>query len=146
MIPELIDIGGPWKVLPPGVHTATMDEIERRFAVSDNRRRLFSGFQKGVKVLSGAGCQAIFLDGSFVTEKSIPEDYDVCWDLRGVDVNKLDPVLLDFSDKRKKQKDIYCGEFFPLGLLADGVHFFYDFFQIDRYTGKPKGIINLKMR
>jgi hypothetical protein len=123
------------------VHYATLKETEARFAKSVHRKLLFSGFKNGVMALRKAGCRKIFLDGSFVTEKPIPGDYDVCWDPVGVDDTKLEPVLLDFSNKRKKQKECFHGEFFPANLLADGKHFFLDYFQIDKYTGNVKGII-----
>jgi len=144
VIPDFIDVGGPWNVLPPGVYYATLEEIEERFATSDHRKYLFSGFRKGVLALRKAGCRKIFLDGSFVTEKPMPADFDVCWDPIGVDPTKLDPVLLDFNDRRKKQKECFYGEFFPANLLADGKHFFFDFFQIDRHTENAKGIICIR--
>jgi len=144
MLPDFVDIGGPWKVLPPGVHIATLKEIEDRFATTDHRKHLFSGFEKGVIALQKAGCRKIYLDGSFVTEKSIPGDFDVCWDTVGVNVAKLEPVLLDFSNKREKQKECFHGEFFPADCVADNKHFFLDYFQIDKYTGKSKGIICIK--
>jgi len=40
MIPAFVDIGGPRKVLPPGVHNATLEEVEKRFAMSDHRKYL----------------------------------------------------------------------------------------------------------
>ena len=141
MIPKFVDIGGPWNVLPPGVHDATIKEVEARFATSDHRKHLFSGFRNGVMALRKAGCRKVFLDGSFITEKPVPGDFDVCWDSTGVDPAKLDPVFLDFSDRRKKQKGHFHGEFFPANLLADEKHFFLDYFQIDKYTGNTKGII-----
>ena len=141
VIPDFVDIGGLWKVLPPGVHDATLEEVEARFASSEHRKRLFAGFKEGVIALRKAGCQKIFLDGSFITRKPIPCDFDVCWDPMGVDIAKLNPVFLDFSDRRKKQRECFHGEFFPASYLADGRHFFFDFFQIDKYTGNAKGII-----
>ncbi|MHC4573067.1 MAG: DUF6932 family protein [Planctomycetota bacterium] len=141
VIPDFVDIGGPWKVLPPGVHNATLEEVETRFATPDHRKHLFCGFRKGVLALRKAGCRKIFLDGSFVTEKPVPYDFDVCWDPMGVDISKLNPVFLDFSDGRKKQRECFQGEFFPATCLADGRHFFFDYFQIDKYTGNAKGII-----
>jgi hypothetical protein len=143
MIPDFVDVGGPWRVLPLGVHDATMEEVEARFAASDQRKRIFSGFRNGVTALRRAGCRRVFLDGSFVTEKPIPGDFDACWDPSGVDVTKLDPVLLDFTGGRKNQKKRFCGEFFPINLIADGTHIFLDFFQTDRHTGKAKGIIRI---
>lgn len=103
MIPGFINIGGPWKVLPPGVHIATMKEIETRFAMTNCRKHLFSGFEQAVISLTKSGCKNIYLDGSFITAKPIPEDYDVCWDGQGVDQSKLDPVFLDFSFMRRKR-------------------------------------------
>ena len=146
MIPDLVDIGGLWKVLPPGVHDATLEEVETRFASTDHRKRLFAGFKKGVKALCKAGCRKIFLNGSFITEKPIPGDFDVCWDTQGVDPTKLDPVFSDFNDKRKKQREHFHGEFFPTHLHADERHIFLDFFQIDKDTGNAKGIICLKFK
>ncbi len=144
MIPAFLDIGGPWKVLQPGVHVATLEEVEDRFAISDHRKRLFAGLKKGIFALRKAGCRKIFLDGSFITEKPIPADFDVCWDPVGVNHVKLDPIFLDFSDGRKKQKERFHGEFFPANCLADGQRFFFDFFQIDKYTGNAKGIICIR--
>lgn len=145
MLPDLMDIGGPWKVLPPGVHYATLKEVETRFATSAHRKRLFDGFKDGVMALCKAGCRKIFLDGSFITEKLIPADFDVCWDPAGVDAAKLDRIFYDFKDKRKKQKARFCGEFFPTTVLGDEKKLFLDYFQVDKYTGEAKGIICLKM-
>ena len=145
MIPDFVDIGGPWKVLPPGVHNATIEEIEARFATSDHRKRMFLGFKNGMEALCKAGCRKIFLDGSFITEKPFPGDFDACWDPIGVDVTKLDPIFRDFSDARKKQRDCFHGEFFPTNLTADGTHVFLDFFQTDKHTGEAKGIICISL-
>ncbi len=145
MIPSFIDIGGPWNVLPPGIHDATLDEVEDRFTGSDHRKLLFSGLKRGIDNLIRAGCKEILLNGSFVTEKPVPGDYDLCWHPDGVDYTKLDPVFLDFSNKREKQKNSYKGEYFPASSLADGAFSFCDFFQIDRDTGKAKGIIRIRL-
>lgn len=145
MIPSFVDIGSPWNVLPPGIHKATMKEIKARYAISDHRKHLFLGLQEGVKALRYAGCRIVLLDGSFITEKPIPKDYDACWDSAGVDTTKLDPVFFDFSNNRKKQKERYYGEFFPTISGIKGVQSFSDFFQIDKHTGKSKGIISISL-
>ena len=144
MIPKLVDIGSPWKVLPPGVHDATLQKIEDVFATNNHRIHLFNGFKRAVKALCKAGCKTIYLDGSFITEKPLPGDYDACWCSSGVNLQKLDPVFLDFSNKRAAQKQKYYGEFFPMDLETSPGTFFLDFFQTDRFTGKAKGIIRLK--
>ena len=146
MIPKPVDINGGWNVLPPGIHNATLEEIEQRFATNEKRRTLFEGFRRSVDALYNAGCAAIFLDGSFITEKPEPGDFDVCWDPGGVDPAKLDPVFLDFRNRRKRQKEKYGGEFFPSGKKANGSSVFLDFFQTDKHTGLTKGIIKVQLR
>lgn len=145
MIPKSIDIGGIWNVLPPGIHDATVSEIEERFATSETRKVLFDGFKRGLKALKSAGCKVVFLDGSFVSDKLNPGDFDACWEPIGVDVKKLDPLFLDFSNKRRSQKVKYGGEFFPSSANADGSCTFVKFFQMDKDTGKEKGIIRVRL-
>ena len=145
MIPDVIDVGGPWKVLPPGIHDATLSEVERTFATSSLRRSLFDGFRRAAEALRRAGCSAVYLDGSFVTEKPTPGDFDACWDDSGVDVGRLDKVLLDFTNNRKAQKSKYLGELFPAGLTAMPGKVFMDFLQTDTHTGKAKGILRIRL-
>jgi len=145
VIPQSVDVNGIWNVLPPGVHPATLEEIEHRFVTNEKRRTLFSGFCKAVDALRRAGCTAIYLDGSFVCDKPEPGDFDACWDPTGVDSAKLDPVLLDFSDRRKRQKEKFGGELFPSGAKADGVSTFVAFFQADKFSGGAKGIIQVQL-
>jgi len=145
MLPKLIDIGAPWKVLPPGIHEASLTEIGAIFAGTPYRKKLFDGFHNAVKALKQAGCLCVYLNGSFVTEKPDPGDFDACWCTSNVDLNKLDPVLMTFADKRKSQKLKYHGELFPADTVADSSKVFLDYFQVDRFTGNPKGIIMLRL-
>lgn len=146
MIPSLVDIGPslPWLVLPPGIHWATMDEIEISFATNGHRRKLFDGFGRAVSSLYAANCTTIFLDGSFVTGKECPSDFDGCWDPVGVVSSKLDPVLLDFENLRAAQKQKYFGEMFIAATHAVPGTTYLDFFQVEKISGKRKGIIGLK--
>lgn len=144
MIPDFIDIGATWRVLPPGIHGATLEEIELRFAGSLQRRRLFMGLIEGITALRMANCSEIYLDGSFVTEKEIPGDYDACWNPIGVDDKKLDPVFLDFTNGRKTQKLKFLGEYFPSSATETSSGFsFLEYFQIEKDTKKAKGIIRI---
>lgn len=145
MIPSLVDIGAPWAVLPPGVHEATLSEVESAFASNAHRQRLFDGFSRGCAALRLAGCRTVYLDGSYVTGKPDPGDFDACWDPQGVDVAKLDLVLKQFSDGRRAQKQKYLGEYFPSVALADGSQSFVDFFQTEKDTGLRKGVVAVRL-
>jgi hypothetical protein len=145
MIPPFVNIGGPWEVLPPGIHSASLREVEKRFSTNPYRRSLFDGFGRATQTLRAGGCRLVYLDGSFITDKPLPGDFDACWDSVGVDLKKIDPVLLDFTNLRRAQKTKYLGELFPANVRATPSSVFIDFFQIDKYTGKTKGIIQIHL-
>lgn len=146
MIPALIDIGSPapWMVLPPGIHDASMDEIGQRFATTPHRRQLFQGFERVAGALASAGCLTLYLDGSFITDKPHPGDYDGCWEIQGVDPTRLDPVLLDFEGKREAQKRKYGGEMFIAELPGAPGMSFLQLFQREKFSGSPKGILRIR--
>jgi hypothetical protein len=144
-IPELFDTGGTWNTLPPGIHSATLVQIQERFAINEKRKLLFEGLNRGVAALKQAGCKTVYLDGSFISDKPEPGDFDVCWDPANVDDSKIDPILLDFSDLRKNQKIKFHGEFFPSTSMADDRITYLKFFQLVKYTKNPKGILKINL-
>ncbi len=112
-----------------------------RYATSVRRR----GLLDALRSLKGAGCTTAYLDGSFVTSKYHPGDFDACWESDGVILSRLDPELLDFSDGRAAQKARYGGELHPAEWPADADGTTYlDFFQRDRLK-QQKGIIALDL-
>jgi hypothetical protein len=143
MLPDFTTEG----LLPPGEHPATWDEILGRFGWNPRRQVLLSGLAAALIPLRSAGCPRLFLDGSFVTSKELPGDYDAAWDPMGVNLGFLrliEPVFFDFSNLRAAQKAKYLGEFFPATVPADAVGTtFYEFFQIDKNNGGMKGIVVL---
>lgn len=142
MIPKFDQRGN----LPPGIHHATWTEIVTRYATSTHRRELLDGLLDALRSLKAAGCATGYLDGSFVTAKEHPGDFDACWESADVVFNRLDPELLDFSDKCATQKARYSGELYPADwpAQADGTTF-RDLFQRDRITGQPKGIVAIDL-
>lgn len=117
-----------------------------RYGTSRHRRDLLDGLLDALRSLKSAGCGAAFLDGSFVTYKERPEDFDACWEAAGVDASYLDPELLDFSNGRAAQRARYGGELFPAEASADRAgRTFLDYFQLDKDSGEPKGILALDL-
>ena len=146
MIPALVAIpGAPHLVLPPGIHWAQLSEVAEQFAYNDRRAWLFEGVTMVVRSLASAGCSSMYLDGSFVSSKLEPEDFDGCWDPRGVRADLLHPLLLDFGPGRRRQKRVFRGEMFISGMPMSGGGTFLDFFQVEKYTGNPKGIIGIDL-
>lgn len=130
-------------LLPPGEHVASWDEIELRFGWNPHRRRLLDGLADGLGMLAEAGCSQVWLNGSFVTQKEEPGDFDCVWSLDGVNrsvLREIAPELLDFADRRAAQKQRFGGEFLPNVVEASSGRRFVDFFQTSR-DGIEKGIV-----
>jgi hypothetical protein len=102
--------------------------------------------------LRHAGCVTVYVGGSFVTSKAFPSDYDICWDTTGVNLDRLDPVLLTFDSGRATQKAKYFGELLPADdseLGARGT--FLEFFHTEKDPGDAcgsvaKGIVAIDLR
>ena len=133
--------------LPPGVHFATWTQLEERLAFTPRRQQLLAGFREACELLRKAGCRLIYLNGSFVTTKQHPGDFDACWDIQHVDDDGLDPIFWNFSQGRAAQKRRFLGELFPAQLPEGATgKAFMEFFQVNKLTGEPKGVLAIRLR
>ena len=132
-------------LLPPGEHAASWDDVLDRFGWNPVRRRQLDGLAEALYLLAEAGCERVWLNGSFVTAKDEPGDFDAVWDPTGVDTDTLDPIFFDLADARRAQKARFGGELLPDMTEAGSGLRFAEFFQRDR-GGQPKGIILLELK
>jgi hypothetical protein len=132
--------------LPDGLHRMTLAEVGAVFTWTPRRTWLHMGLSRAAAALRVAGCRTIILDGSFVTSKANPGDYDAAFDPLGVDGDLLDPVLLRHTDGRRAMKAKYLGDIFPWGATACSKtgSTFRDFFRTDR-SGVPKGMVEIRL-
>jgi hypothetical protein len=130
--------------LPEGEHPATWQELVERFGWNPRRRQLLDGLNDALELLAAAGCRRVWLNGSFVTAKEEPADFDACWDTTGVDLDVLDALLLDLTRGRAAQKARFGGELFPNVTEVQSGLRFSEFFQNERDTGR-KGIVVLSL-
>lgn len=73
MIPDLTEDG----LLPPGIHEATLDEIDVRFGQEPELRRVqMESLRWLVELSKRVGVERIIVNGSFVTDKWEPNDVD----------------------------------------------------------------------
>ena len=131
MIPPFNDSG----YLPPGLHAATLAQIEDRFAHQSELRRVqMESIRWMVDLAVRAGVQRIVLNGSFVTDIMEPNDVDC--------------VLLvgpGFPRNAAAETEILGGlPFLDIALVgpADFDDFVNDLFAADR-LGAPKGMIEV---
>lgn len=136
--------------LVPGVHSLNWGTFVDEYGYNPHRLELISGFKLAIEHLKTVGCKTVYIDGSFVTKKEFPNDYDACWEHAEVDLQKLEdeyPLFFDFEDGRANQKGYYKGELMPARVQAkttDPPTYYLDFFQLDREDNK-KGIICLTL-
>lgn len=72
MIPDFDERGN----LPPGIHTATWDELVARYGITPRRLAQLAGLKRALDSLRAAGCKRAYIDGSFVADKDDPQDFD----------------------------------------------------------------------
>lgn len=131
MIPPFNDSG----FLPPGVHHATLAEVEERFGRQSELRRVqIESIRWMVDLATRAGAQRIVLNGSFVTDIIEPNDVD-CVLLFSPDVRRSRAAF------RELQKGI---PFLDLA-LAESADFdeFVDVTFAAARDGVPKGMIEV---
>jgi len=74
MLPDFDDNGN----LPPGIHWATIEEVERRFGNGSEEREVEAKeLRSFVEWARGAGVRRLLINGSFVTSARSPNDVDV---------------------------------------------------------------------
>ena len=149
MIPAFVKKGPAKGKLPPGVHESTWADFCARYAVTPRRRDILTGLEQAVSDLKAAGCQRIYVDGSFVTDKPLPGDFDLCWEPSGVNMKKLNPVLtMQLPNWRSLQKQLYKGELFLATMqeTSSGISF-VEYFQRDTRLTRNliKGIIAINL-
>ena len=132
-------------VLPTGEHAASWDDVLDRFGWNVTRRRQLDGLVEALALLAEAGCRRVWLNGSFVTAKDEPGDFDAVWDPDGVDTDRLDPIFFDLAGGRQEQKRRFFGELFPDWTESGSGLRFAEFFQRDRVHGF-KGIVVIDPR
>jgi hypothetical protein len=126
--------------LPPGEHPASLQEIEKIYGLtSDRRKKLMNLLYMASENLKTSGVRTIWINGSFVTNKSEPNDIDGCWEYNeNVNLDILDPVFLSERTEMKKK---YGLDFFIANCIeaSSGLPF-PKFFQKNR-EGEGKGIL-----
>jgi hypothetical protein len=125
------------------------DEFVQEFGYTNHRKKQIEGLKKALNALKRCGCERVYVDGSFVTKKLVPGDWDGCFDPRGMDLEKLHneyPVFFDLVHPREQQKIQFKGEIFLSTATADSQgNNFLAFFQQDRNLN-PKGIVELSLK
>ena len=129
------------------MHEATWEELATRYGTTPHGASLLAGLKRALDSLRDAGCGRAYVDGSFATAREERADVDVCWEESNVDPLLLDPALMDFSERRRAQKERFGGELFPTTMSpGPGCADLLDCFQHERATNAPKGIVAIDLK
>lgn len=143
MLPDFESTG----YLPEGIHPCTLDEFFKKFMNTPWRSKFKQGLMQLIYDLNSIGVSTIYIDGSFVTNKRLPNDMDICWEDTGIDytaAQTMHPILFDWKFPRKKQQSKYGADVFPARLYEGGSKlYFLDFFQNIKYSSERKGIVKI---
>src|SRR6516162_3295011 len=103
MIPDLTREGQ----LPSGIHDTTMGELRRRFGSANAARvRLMKGVSAVVGRARRAGAKALYINGSFVTDKKDPGDWDALLVFPvGYNASSEDSLVLADRERMKMEHD-----------------------------------------
>lgn len=143
MIPDFDENGN----LPPGIYFCDWNDFKEKFGYNIRRQTLIRGIEEVLTQLKNAGCRTAYLNGSFVTIKLKPKDFDLCWDADDVvDIDYLRknaPLILNFYNSNA-QKNRYGGEIYPSDRPVNESVTSFEFFQQDREENR-KGIIAINL-
>ena len=128
-------------ILDPGKHKMTWKEFYGFFSFSERRKELLEGLGKVVNILREIGVTRIYIDGSFVTNKLEPDDWDACFESSVPVSNNL---KYPFKNG-KAQKKLYKGHVFDAQWEADefGTKYLEYFQQMKENSAIKKGIVEL---
>jgi len=131
-------------LLLPGLHPASLDEIETRLAQTAQRRELFERLRQFFELAQHAGAVRMFVDGSYVTAKLDPGDVDVVIWLDGTFLN-----LLNAEDRQAMELQRMFLTRTPKEAFAvfdqSGWDDWLDFFSFTR-AGEQKGVVEVQLR
>jgi hypothetical protein len=135
--------------LSDGVHPMTLAAVSAVFGWNRCRRELIAAMTAAFADLNALGCEVVWLDGSFVTDKPEPGDYDAVFEHRTMDLSAARlalPELFDRAPQRPAMKARFKGDLLPNVLEAASQQLFIDFFQQDKERpGHTKGIVTINL-
>lgn len=141
MIPELTREG----LLPTGVHETTLGDVRRRFGSANPVRvRLMKGLAAVAAMARRIGARTLYLDGSFVTDKKNPGDWDAVV-VAPVGTNCASAGVLRLIDRPRVKKE-FGGDLFLI-MEDDGEllnHYVNGVFVKDR-LGRDKGLLRIRL-
>lgn len=130
-----------------GIHSITWKEFVTQFTYNQKRQELARGVLRAIRLLQKAGCQTIYIGGSYVTTKKRPADVEVLWESSNVDwgrLRRVSPIFFEMTPGSPEQKKRFSSEFYPTeGIETISGLSFFEFFQRDCQKGRRRGLVRI---
>ncbi|MBK9027027.1 MAG: hypothetical protein IPN98_03870 [Propionivibrio sp.] len=132
-------------LLPTGIHECSLEEINSQFTWNNHRTGLFSNFRRFLdSELKPQFPYPIFFDGSFVTDKELPDDTDVVLDLSNAPDDQKWQALTFLQAHQERIMQTYRVHFW---INFPGSNDFAAFFQyVGVKTASAKGLNPLHLK
>lgn len=132
-------------LLPTGVHECSLNDISDQFTWNDHRTGLFNSFRLFLESeLKPHFPYPIFFDGSFVTDKELPDDTDVVLDLSNAPDDRKWQGLTFMQAHQARIMEMYRVHFW---INLPGLNDFAAFFQyVGVKTASAKGLNPLHLK
>lgn len=126
-------------LLPSGVHNCSLDDIAHGLIWNDHRANLYDKFLAFLRSeLRPDFPYPIYFDGSFVTDKELPDDTDVVLDLTTAPDDRKWQALMFMQQHQERIMDNYRVHFW---INLPGNSDFTSFFQyVGVKTARTKGL------
>ena len=126
-IPDFTEFG----LLPEGIHDCTIDEAAGFLCTNQHRAEIWQGFQDFLRWIEHLSLPlGVLVDGSFVTDKPLPDDADVIIDISSCTEAEYQLWADHWSQGREYAKVTFQVDFYPV--VAGHGHDFSAFFQYVR--------------
>lgn len=135
----------PTGLLPTGIHECSLDDIGKQFTWNEHRSGLFNRFLRFLEgELKPQFPFPIFFDGSFVTDKELPDDTDVVLDLSPASDEHKYRAIMFMQAHQQRIMDQYRVHFW---INFPGANDFAAFFQyVGVKTASAKGLNPLHLK
>ncbi|HEY4063237.1 MAG TPA: hypothetical protein VGM30_15130 [Puia sp.] len=121
----------------------TYEEFVHHFGTNDERTQQITNALPFLRTFHSCGCTTVYVGGSFVSTKKIPGDIDLCFDLSGIDEEKIKkslPEFFDWSQLGRICRDLKCHILY----FNEKTTELLDMLKTDRYDNR-KGMVKLDL-
>jgi hypothetical protein len=119
--------------LPPGKWSMSWRDFRTDYGFNNCRVHLLSGFRILLILLAESECSTVYVGGSFVTNRSVPNGIDGCFDVMTTKFAQLDPIFQNPDQQYDR---------FGCRLRMDWMSQILGFFQ-SNHDGEPVGVVEL---